>query len=520
MRRLGAAALLMTTAMFLSRVIGYLREAYIAARFGASSLTDAFYAAFTLPDWLSHLVAGGTLSITFLPVYARYLATGDEQQANRVLGTVATVMLAAVGGGVLLGELLAGPIVRGFFHRLDPASIDECVRMTRILLPAQIFFFAGGLASATLFARGKFAAQAASPLIYNVGIIAGGIALGGLFGIEGLAWGALAGAIVGPFLIPAISAWRHGARVRPSFDTRHPGFVEWLKLSLPLMVGVSMVTADEWLLRYFAGDEAGALTRLTYAKRLVAVPIAVAGQAIGTASMPFFARLHAEGKRAELADTVARTLRGTGIVSALIAAAMIGVVVPLVDILFHRGEFRTSDVAETALYTAIFAAAVPLWALQGLFARVFYAARNTWTPMVAGTIVTVVSVPLYALLYRATGPAGLAVASGVVMLAHTGALVLLLPRVLPELSAQLPAVGRRIGAALILAAAGGVAAWAAAAVVTALVPLQGKLLALAACAGGGLAFTAVVALAADPLGIEEPEALARRILARLRRRRA
>jgi len=109
MRRLGAAALLMTSAVFLSRVIGYLREAFVAARFGADLTTDAFYAAFTLPDWLNYLVAGGTLSITFLPVYGRYLAAGDEREANRVLSVVMTVVLVIVVGGVLLLEVFAAP---------------------------------------------------------------------------------------------------------------------------------------------------------------------------------------------------------------------------------------------------------------------------------------------------------------------------------------------------------------------------------------------------------------------------
>ena len=83
LRRLGAAAVLMTAAVFLSRVVGFLREAFIASRFGAGAQTDAFFAAFTIPDWLNYLVAGGTLSISLLPIYARHLANDDEAAANR-----------------------------------------------------------------------------------------------------------------------------------------------------------------------------------------------------------------------------------------------------------------------------------------------------------------------------------------------------------------------------------------------------------------------------------------------------
>lgn len=516
LKRLGAAALLMTVAVFASRVVGYLREAYVAARFGATGVTDAFYAAFTLPDMLNYLVAGGTLSITFLPLYSRHLAADDEAGANRALSIVMTIMMLVVAAFVIAGELFAEPLL-GLVFDLPPGPAAACARMTRVLLPAQIFFFAGGLVSATLFARGRFAAAALAPLLYNVGIIAGGIVLGGRLGTEGLAWGALAGAAVGPFLVPAISAFRHGARARPIFAPRDPVFIEWLKLSLPLMIGVSVVTADDWILRFYADELTGAITRLTYAKRLVAVPIAVAGQAIGQASMPFFARLFNEGKRDELAETVARTLRGAGVVAALLAAWMIALAVPIIEVLFRRGRFSAGDVGPTAAYTAIFAAAVPLWALQGLAARAFYAARNTLTPMIAGTIVTVLSLPVYSLLYHASGPVGLTVASGIAIFAHTAVLLWLAPRILPELRVTLPHALRGVGAAVLLSVGAGGAAWAAAAATTAVIPFTGHLAALTSGAAGTLAFVAVVALLAGPLGVKEPRLLLDRIL---RRRRA
>ena len=513
MRRLGSAALLLTAAMFLSRIIGYLREAFIAARFGVTSLTDAFYAAFTFPDFLNYLVAGGTLSITLLPIYARPRAEGDEAEANRVLGIVTTIMLTVVGLGVVAGEIFAAPLVDSFYRAPDAEARAACVRMTRILFPAQLFFFAGGLASATLFARGRFAAAALAPLLYNAGIIAGGAIFGGALGPEGLVWGAVVGAALGPFAIPAVDAYRAGARLRPSFAARHPGFVEWLKLSLPLMIGVSLISADDWIIRYFASGSVGAISRLTYAKRLVAVPIAVAGQAVGQASMPFFARLYAEGKTDELIDTFASTVRGAGTVALLVAAYMIAVPAPLIEILFARGKFGGADVPATAEYLAIFAAAVPLWSIQGLAARVFYAARNTLTPMIAGTIVTAGSIPIYAALYHAFGPTGLAIASGAGILGHTAVLLWLAPRILPGVQRAMSASARRLGAAALLAAFAGVVAWACGRAVLEL-PLRGHWQALAVCSLGGLAFLVTTALAAPLLGIDEP----RRLWNKLRRR--
>jgi putative peptidoglycan lipid II flippase len=510
MRRLGGAAALMMTAVFLSRVIGYLRDAFIAARFGASSLTDAYYAAFTIPDFLNMLVAGGTLSITFLPIYARYLAEKREDEANRVLSVAMTFSLLLVGGGVVIGEICAEPLLRAYLHKLEPEALAAAVRMTRILLPAQLFFFAGALFSATLYARGRFAAAALSPLLYNVGIIVGGAVLGSLVAQEGLAWGALAGAVVGPFLVPAIDARRQGARILPSLELRHPGAWDWLKLSIPLYIGVSIVYADDWIIRYFAGADPGAITRLTFAKRLVAVPVAVAGQAVGQASMPFFARLFAENKREELADTVRRTLRGAGIVALLATAWMIALATPLVDLLFRRGKFGPADVPSTALFTMIFAAAVPLWSLQGLMARLFYSAHDTWKPMLSGTAVTIVSVPAYAGLYALLGDAGLAIGSGLAILGHTVALFVLAPRVLPELRGRLGETMRALAAGLVLAALAGGAAYGAAALVGPWTPSHR--LDVWQIAAGSAAFVLVTALLAPRFGIDEPKQLLQRFL--------
>jgi putative peptidoglycan lipid II flippase len=519
LRRLGAAALLMTSAVFLSRIIGYLRDAVVAAKFGAKGETDAFFAAFTIPDWLNYLVAGGTLSISLLPIYARHLAANDEREANRVLSMVTTVIVSIVLVGVVAGELLARPLSAAFLHRMDASRLDECVRYTRILLPAQLCFVAGGLFTATLFARGHFRAAALAPLVYNAGIIVGGLALGDRLGPAALAWGALGGAFVGPFLVPTIAAIQAGARLRPSFAVRHPDFIAWVKMSLPLMLGVSLVTADDWILRYFGSGNEGAISHLAYAKRLVAVPIAVAGQAVGQASMPFFTRLFAEGKRDELADTVLRTLRGAGVIAMLAGAGMVGLAEPLVSLLFRRGHFGASDVSPTAVYLAIMAAVVPLWSLQGLISRAFYAARDTLTPMLAGTIVTVISLPVYGALFRAWGPTGLALGSSAGIFLHTIAVAVLLPRLLPELRAGLGACLGGLARGALLAAACGAAAWSAARGVDAKLP-AGHVGDLARCAVGGAAFLVVLLALSGPLGVPEPGQLVGKLRQRLVRRAA
>jgi putative peptidoglycan lipid II flippase len=422
----------------LSRVIGYFREAYIAYAFGAGHATDAYVAAFTLPDWLNYLVAGGTASITFIAIYTRFLAEKREDEAQKTFSIIITVMTVVLGIGIVLAEIFAAPIEQRLFPHFDAGQLELCVHLTRILLPGQVFFYVGGVVSAVLLSRRLFLLPAFGPLLYNVFIILGGVLLGNRIGIASLAYGALFGSFVGPFLVNAIGAKRVGTGYRPSFDLGNAAFREWVKLSIPLMLGVSLVTADDWILRYFASGGAGDITRLNYAKRLFLVPIAVLGQATGQASLPFFARLFNEKRLQEFRETVNNSVYRITAVSFLSTAWMMAAALPLIDLVYRRGRFYFSDSHETALFFFWFAISLAFWSAQALYARAFYAAGDTLTPMIASTIITLASLPMYGTLFRTFGVVGLTIASDLGIFANTAALALLLHRRKLVMTSALP----------------------------------------------------------------------------------
>jgi putative peptidoglycan lipid II flippase len=427
-----SATLLLMGTVMLSRVIGYVREAYIAYAFGAGPQTDAYVAAFTLPDWLNYLVAGGAASITFISIYTRFLAEKREADAEKTFSIIITVMTVVMILGTIVTEILTPQFVRWMFGPtsahggFSPEQIELCVHLTRILLPAQIFFYVGGVVSAVLLSHRLFLFPALGPLLYNVFIIVGGVIGGRRMGIASLAYGALAGSLIGPFLASVIGAAKIGTGYKPSLDISNPAFREWVKLSLPLMVGVSLVTADDWILRHYAASGVGDIARLNYAKRLFAVPIAVLGQATGQASLPFFARLFNEKRLKEFADTVNDSVYRVSAASFLTAGWMMAAALPLIDLVYRRGRFLFSDTQTTAIYFFWFALSLALWAAQGLYARAFYAAGNTLTPMAAVTIITAASLPIYSFLFRVYGVVGLAWASDIGIGANLIALMLLL----------------------------------------------------------------------------------------------
>ncbi|HYM76617.1 MAG TPA: murein biosynthesis integral membrane protein MurJ [Candidatus Dormibacteraeota bacterium] len=421
-----SATLLLISAVMASRVIGYARDAYIAWAYGAGGSTDAYVAAFTLPDFLNYIVAGGAASITFISIYTRFLAEKRAAEAEKTFSIIITVMTAVMIVGTIGTEIFAPQFVRWFVKGFTPDKIDLCVHLTRILLPAQIFFYVGGVVSAVLLSHRLFLFPAFGPLIYNVFIILGGVVGGRHFGIASLAYGALAGAFAGPFLASVIGAAKIGTGYRPSFDVTNPAFLEWVKLSVPLMLGVSLVTADDWILRHYAASGVGDITRLTFAKRLFAVPIAVLGQATGQASLPFFARLFNEKKLQEFADTVNDSVYRVSAASLLATGWMMVAAIPLIDLVYRRGKFLFGDTQTSAVYFFWFSLSLVLWSAQGLYARAFYAAGDTLTPMIAVSAITVASLPIYSFLFHTFGVVGLAWASdigiGINLLALAGLL--------------------------------------------------------------------------------------------------
>jgi putative peptidoglycan lipid II flippase len=335
-------------------------------------------------------------------------------------------MTAVLGIGTILAEIFTPQIERHLFSGFTPDQLALCVHLTRILLPAQIFFYVGGVVSAVLLSHRLFLFPAFGPLLYNVAIIMGGVLFSRQFGISSLAYGALAGAILGPFLVNAVGAARIGTGYSISFDIRNPAFREWVRMSIPLMIGVSLVSADDWILRYFASGSVGDITRLNYAKRLFAVPIAVLGQATGQASLPFFARLFGEKRMPEFAATVNASVSRIVAASLLATSLMTATALPLMDLVYRRGHFHFSDSETTAVYFFWFSLSLAFWAAQSLYSRAFYSAGNTLTPMVASTLITVASIPMYSALYRAFSTPGLAIASDLGILANTAAVAVLL----------------------------------------------------------------------------------------------
>ncbi len=420
----GFAAALLAGSIFLSRILGALRDAALSRLAGAGAEVDAYRAAFVIPDMLNYMLAGGALSIALLPLYSQVREREGEESAETLLATVLGTMtlIVVLVTGVLMWQ--ANTLVAIEVPSFDAETRALTTRLTRILLPGQICFVVGGILQAVLFAHNRFRAAAIAPLVYNACVIVGGVGLSPWLGIEGFAWGTLAGAFLGPFLVrfvDALGSVKIRVRVAP-WDRR---FLEYLVIAAPLMLGLSLLTVDEWFGVYFGAELGeGAVAHLSYGRKLMLVPVGVVGTAIAAASYPTLARYWNEGRKEDLNSLVLRSLQAGLGISMFMAAGFYCFARPVVTLFYQGGSFQVSDSESVIPVLQILAFAIPAWTVQQIVVRAFYARKDMWRPMLLGMVFVVAAVPLYFYLGQQQGIEGLALAGVIGMNANALATVL------------------------------------------------------------------------------------------------
>ncbi|HLY63156.1 MAG TPA: murein biosynthesis integral membrane protein MurJ [Terriglobia bacterium] len=429
LRRIAQSTSIVMASVLASRVLGFFIYWTVARKVGSNAITDVYYAAFTLPDFLNYLVASGSLSLIFIPVFTKYMAEKREHEAWHVFSIVLTFMGILLIALVIVAEIFAPRLIWLLGPGFKPEQKDLLISLTRLMLPAQICFYLGGILSAVQYAKAQFVVPSFAPIIYNLGIIAGGVLLGPRIGITGFSVGVVVGAACGNFLLQVYGAARAGARFRPSLDLSHPGFRLFLKLAIPIMLALSLVFMDDWIIRWFGSYlEPATITWLSNAKTLMRVPLGVVGQAVGVASFPFLAHLYSEGKLDELNRTLNSTLKGLIMMLLPISALTIAQSSPLVYLVFSHTKMHPADLDATAATLMVFSLGMFAWGAQNILARGFYAGRDTLTPAWLGTALTFLTLPLYWALVRRYQHLGLALASSIGIVAYTIALFVILTR--------------------------------------------------------------------------------------------
>ena len=415
--RIGTAAAIVAGGVLLSRVLGFGRDLTMAVILGRTAETDLYQYAFTIPDYAFYLVAGGFLSITLIPILAARVEAGDDPGRDRAFTAVFRTVAAILGTLTVAAAVAAPALVDLVFPEVTGESARRLVVMTRLALVLQILFALGALFSAVQFTYRRFLIPTLGPILYNLGIIVGGLAghLSGSASPEAFLLGGLGGAALGSFGLQWWGAHRLGVRfVRAG--GRDPAVGEYLTLALPLMVGQTVIALDEQWPRLFGqfGPD-GTATGLQYARRLMMLPVGVVAQAVGVAAYPFLARLAARGDDAELRGTVDRSVRMGVVVAVPVTIVVVVLSHVWVRLALQYRAFTAEDTDVVAPLLSLYALAVPFWVVHQVITRAFYARRQMWPPVVVGTAITLVTVPsLFAV--AGDGRAIAAVSAGAVVL--------------------------------------------------------------------------------------------------------
>lgn len=417
----------MAASLLLSRVLGLLRGSVLSALFGIGLYTDAYRLAFTVPDAIFYLVAGGALSSAFIPVFSELLHTDREKEAWELFSVVVTIMSIAVIVLIAAAWIFSPQLLGYIAHGKDPSLLPLIVRMSRIVLPAQFAFFIGGLMLGTLYSYQRFSMPGLAPNIYNIGIILGAVIISNFVspGIVGASWGALIGAFAGNILLPLWAILRIGGHYRPSLNVRAEGVKRVFILMLPVVLGLSLPAVYAIIMQKFASTyAAGINTAIDFSNQLMQAPLGIFGQSLALAAFPALAQFFAQKRMDLFRNQIGASLR-TVLYLSLPASFLLAALAPeVVQLIYGYGKTAPEALPPVWICLRYFCIGIFAWCIHPVLMRGFYAMHKSLMPVVVGTLTTFLFIGLYFVFRPMLGYAAMPLAGSLAAIVMVVALAL------------------------------------------------------------------------------------------------
>jgi putative peptidoglycan lipid II flippase len=452
------SATLIGSLTLLSRVLGFLRDMAIAYVLGAGYKADVFFVAFRIPNLFRRLYAEGSLSLPYMPEMGKAYALSDEVRfsglANNLGGFAAFFYLGLTVLGVTAAPLLVSLLAPGFVG--SGAKWHLTVKLTRWLFPYVFCVGVAGFVMALLNTHEHFAAPAAAPSLLNLSMLAL-LGLGGYFKLAP-EWSLTWGVFLGGFLQVAFQFhWARPLVARWSLARwwRSPEVSAVLRLLVPTVLGAAVYHLNIFIATLFASFlTAGSISYLYYAERLVQFPLGLFGGAISTSVLPRFTRQIALGEWAAFRQQVVEALELVWFLTIPAAAGLWAIRVPLIRLLFERGEFNGMSTLMTADALGYFA--FGLWAVAGfrVLLGAWYALGRAYVTVWTGVGALAINVLLSIFFVGPLGHSGLALAVSVAAIANLLSMIILLGNHLGgiQVGRLLLSSARCLTAAIIMAA--------------------------------------------------------------------
>lgn len=394
-RGLHAAAYVLAAAALLSSLLALGRDRLLAHTFGAGTTLDIYYAAFRLPDLI--FVATGALVSVYILIPE--LARRSQGEQARYLDTIIAGFSVFAALVALAAAVVAPYVLSILYPDLALEHLGDLVALTRIMLLQPILLGLSNIFAAVTQARGRYTLYAISPLLYNLGIIVGVVALYPVWGIQGLAWGVVFGAVMHAGIqIP--SAWRDGFLHRLPRVTDTQALVRTVFVSLPRALTLSMSQIAFIGLTALAGLLApGSIAVFIFAYNLQAVPLSIIGASYSVAAFPTLAAALSNGQREHFLDQVALAARYVFFWSMPAVALIVVLRAYLVRVVLGSGNFDWTDTRLTAAVFALLALSLAAQGITLLIVRAYYAAGRTFVPFLisCGTTLATLGVAAWAI---------------------------------------------------------------------------------------------------------------------------
>jgi putative peptidoglycan lipid II flippase len=379
------AALLLMLALIASRGLGVVRQSLFNMLFGTGPQANAYIAASRLPEAIFGLISAGTLTHAFIPVFLSYERDHGQREAWRLASLVFNILLVSITFLLLLGELFAPTVVSHFLvPGYSPAEQALTTTLTRIMLVQPLILGLGAITTAILNSKRQFLLPALSIAIYNVGLIVG-LLVTLLFpkvGIYGPTYGVLLAAAF-QVMVQLPGLLKQGARYVFIWDLKNPGLHEVLRLLIPNLLTVGVVGVTSFVETAFASylPDRSSLAAIHNAHTLYALPVALIGQAIGQALLPYLVVQATAGRYVRMRQTVLQVLAISLLLTVLTAILLWLGGKPIIHLFFRHGAFTRHAVVLTNLALLGYAVGLPGVVAGELFTRSFVALKDTKTPL-------------------------------------------------------------------------------------------------------------------------------------------
>ncbi len=406
------SSLLLAVLFGIDKIFGLGRQVLVGRIYGVTAALDAYNASNNLPDLVVTLLSGGALAVAFIPLLSEALNREGRDASWQLFSRVTNLAFVITAALALILELFAGPLVRNIVAPgFSPGQQNLTISLMRLNLIAMLIFCISGLVMAGLQTHQHFLLPGLAPVFYNVGQIVGVMFLSERFGIFGLAYGVILGAVLHLGIqIPGLA--RHGFRWTPSLEWRHPTMIRVARLMGPRVLNIAaiqtiFVTTDNYASHLYEG----AVSAIAFGWLIMQMPQTVIGTAIATALLPTLSELVSRGDSATLKSTLRKTIAVLLALTVPVTVLAMILVRPAVRLVFEGRAFTSAGTDLVVASALMFLPGIAGHSLVEIAVRTFYARQNAIVPLVAAALTAALFGGLCFVLVPLMGHSGIALAN-------------------------------------------------------------------------------------------------------------